>query len=458
MRPSALLPSVARLPQRGRRLRSTVAIGISGGVDSCVAALLLKAAGHDVIGLHMTNWDAAEEDATNAECIEREARDAKRVCEQLRIGFREVNFVREYWQDVFEPLLDGYGKGGTPNPDVACNRHIKFNHFLQHALDLGADRVATGHYARLRREDAGGSCSTDAQQQLLKAVDGSKDQSYFLAMVRQGGLNKALFPLGHLHKSDVRALATAAGLHPASKRDSMGICFIGKRDFGDFLTGYLPQASGKFVCVESGRTIGEHKGYALYTPGQRARVGGMRNSWYVVGKDVEENLVWVCEGRDHPALFTRSLETEPPHWIAGEGVHPSGLATINAPMRCEVRVRHPGVLHTCTVERVDAAGTLRVSFDRPIQDVAPLQAMALYDGEVCLGGAIIKARGPTLYEEQNGHQRRVSFADRGQLLTSTLAAPCVDKDMSDVEARRLELDARFRLSGYGVSVDTWKSR
>jgi tRNA (5-methylaminomethyl-2-thiouridylate)-methyltransferase len=289
-RPSAASTAAALLSRRwhARRHRATVAVGVSGGVDSAVAAMLLKEQGHEVVGVHMRNWDAAEEGS--AECMEREARDARRVCAQLGIGFHEVSFVREYWHEIFEPFLDGYESGGTPNPDVACNRHIKFDHFLAHARALGADGVATGHYARLERD-------ADGATRLLAAVDAVKDQSYFLATVQQEALRSTRFPIGHLLKSEVRAMAAAASLHPAAKRDSTGICFIGKRNFGAFLEGYLPQTAGPFVCVESGSVVGEHKGYALYTTGQRARVPGCATRWYVVDKRVPTNEVVVCAGK-----------------------------------------------------------------------------------------------------------------------------------------------------------------
>ena len=252
----SMLPLRSAMRSAARQM-STVAVGISGGVDSSVAALLLKEQGHDVIGVHMTNWDAAEEASDSVkECIERDHKDARRICEQLGIGFREVSFVREYWAEVFEPLLEGYHSGGTPNPDVMCNRHIKFDHFMRHALSLGADRVATGHYARLEAISSAGANSgsgsssgsarasldggsldggsfreTDEETtvRLLKAADTVKDQTYFLAHVQQAGLRKAIFPLGGMLKSEVRQRAMEANLHTAAKRESMGICFIGKR-------------------------------------------------------------------------------------------------------------------------------------------------------------------------------------------------------------------------------------
>lgn len=287
--------SLTRLVGRsvaGQRQLATVAVGVSGGVDSSVAAMLLKEQGHDVVGVHMSNWDAAEE-AGHEACGEKDARDARKVCERLGIGFHRTSFVREYWNDVFEPLLQGYQSGGTPNPDVACNRFIKFDRFVTHARELGADRVATGHYARLDHGlglgvndggssgfsslsggsglsggiGGGGGIGGDGVKRsttrLLMAADVAKDQSYFLAAVRQSALRLADFPIGHLQKHEVRERAAAAGLHTATKRDSTGICFIGKRKFADFLESYLPQEPGPFVCVDTGRELGQHRGCAV---------------------------------------------------------------------------------------------------------------------------------------------------------------------------------------------------
>ena len=405
----------------GRRQHlATVAVGISGGVDSSVTALLLKEQGHDVIGVHMSNWEVAEEEGQEA-CSERDARDARKVCEQLGIGFHRISFVREYWNDVFEPLLQGYQAGGTPNPDIMCNRSIKFDRFFAHARALGADRVATGHYARLAHgsvaSDPSSASSTGSSAghnespvptRLLMGVDAAKDQSYFLSKVRQEALQFCDFPIGHLHKSEVRARAAAAGLLTATKRDSMGICFIGKRNFADFLEGYLPQFPGRFVCADSGRDVGEHRGYAVYTPGQRARVGGLHTRWYVVEKDAATNVVKICEGSDHPALFARSLWTHPTSasWISG--APPPELAP-GRPFRCHARVRHTGELHPCTVEIETSpplrAGAMRLSFDEPVRGLAEMQAIALYDGDICLGGATIWERGPTLWDEARALHR-----------------------------------------------------
>ena len=291
---------------------SPVAVGMSGGVDSAVAALLLKRRGHDVVGVHMRNWDAAEEGSEEAGYAEQEQKDARRVCDTLGIGYREVDLSREYWHEVFEPFVRGYSEGRTPNPDVACNRHIKFDHFARATRALGADGVATGHYARLRRREPGGAV------ELLTGADETKDQSYFLAAVEQSALRDALFPLGELRKTEVRALAAEAGLHVAAKRDSAGICFVGRRNFASFLANYVPaQPSGPFVCVDRGAAVGEHRGQAFYTPGQRARIGGQPRPWYVVAKDAETNTVFVCDGAAHPALLTQALLAAPKGADAG---------------------------------------------------------------------------------------------------------------------------------------------
>ena len=435
-----MLASAARAARAGQvsnthRALATVAVGMSGGVDSSVAALLLKQQGHDVIGMHMTNWDAAEEGAELQQCIEQDAKDARRVCEQIGIGFHETSFVREYWSAVFEPLLAGYHSGGTPNPDVMCNRHIKFDRFVEHSLGLGADFVATGHYARLDR--SGGVTDRDGVKtvQLLKAADETKDQTYFLAAVRQEGLRSALFPLGDYLKTEVRTLAADAGLHTASKRESMGICFIGKRRFSTFLESYLPQVPGDFVCIDSGEVIGAHKGYALYTPGQRARLQRVPKSrvgtndvgrWYVVDKDVDANRVYLCEGATHPALATRTFVTTAPSWISGvpppelsgasDGFS-DGTVAYGGRLSCSMRIRHPGVIWDgVRVEWISCAdhaagqassgaGRLQASFEQAVHDVAELQAVAFYDGDVCLGGAQIHTRGPSLLDEVKGLER-----------------------------------------------------
>ncbi|KAL1520028.1 hypothetical protein AB1Y20_023506 [Prymnesium parvum] len=379
-----------RLVQHSQRRLATVAVGISGGVDSAVAALLLKRQGHEVIGLHMRSWDVKDESVPEGEmsCVEKERHDAERLCRHLGIGFHEVDFVREYWSLVFEPFLQSYRHGTTPNPDVACNRYIKFDLFHQHALSLGAQHVATGHYARLRRDERTG------RMQLLKAVDESKDQSYFLSCVQQQALPQVIFPLGGLPKVEVRRLAREAELHVASKKDSVGICFVGKRRFGRFIAEYLECTSGPFVCVETGMTVGTHRGHPLYTPGAKARIGGLaeqedRKKWYVVAKSAQENTVYVCLGADHRALKTSALLTDTPSWVAGDA--PDALRLANeSVLRCQARVRYQQPLNACEVRLSE--DRLDVAFEQPIDYVAEQQVLAMYDGEVCLGGATISQR------------------------------------------------------------------
>ncbi|EOD10620.1 putative tRNA methyl transferase [Emiliania huxleyi CCMP1516] len=403
--------------RRGGRRLATVAVGVSGGVDSSVAALLLKRQGHDVVGVHMSNWDHAEE-GTDGECAEREREDARRVCERLGIGFHAVSFVREYWSDVFEPFVAGIARGATLNPDVACNRHIKFDRFTAHALALGADWAATGHYARVAHSEAGGSA-------LLTAVDADKDQTYFLAAVPQASLRRSLFPLGELRKREVRALAAAAELHTAGKRESMGICFVGKRRFRDFIRSYLPpQRPGPLVCVESGRVLGTHQGVSLYTHGQRARVGGLGGRWYVAEKCLETDTLFMCEGAAHPALLTHTLEVGEAAWISGSP--PGQLDSRASPsaLACSARVRHRAPAIPCSVAATEPPPPPQYTarFATPV-NIAVGQTVALYDGCRCLGGAQVIARGPSLHEQ--GKEAGAAAAARGAASVGRGAPGCL---------------------------------
>ena len=355
--------------------RTRIVVGLSGGVDSSVTALLLVEQGYDVQAVFMKNWEDAQDTGYCAAAEDLE--DARAVCETLGIPLHPVNFTAEYRDRVFRYFLDEYRAGRTPNPDVLCNTEIKFKAFLDHARRLGADRIATGHYAR-RAEQNG-------QFLLLKGGDPGKDQSYFLHGLNQAQLASALFPVGELRKSQVRERAAAAGLITHDKKDSTGICFIGERRFRDFLNCYLPAQPGPIQTPE-GETLGEHAGLMFHTIGQRQGlgIGGRREGsgapWYVAGKDLERNILIVVQGRDHPGLFHRRLRATGPHWIAGE---PPA-----APLPCRAKIRYRQPDQDCVLERLNA-NALDVSFTEPQRAIAPGQSVVFYHDEVCLGGGII---------------------------------------------------------------------
>jgi tRNA-specific 2-thiouridylase len=353
-----------------------IVVGMSGGVDSSVAALLLREQGLEVTGLFMQNW---ADDGTGDCRAEDDRRDAVAVCGRLGLQIRFRDFSREYWDGVFTHFLAEYAAGRTPNPDVLCNREIKFKHFLDAAHELGADAIATGHYARV--DKVGGS------HRLLRARDRGKDQSYFLHQLGQAQLAATHFPLGGLHKDEVRRIAMQAGLSTAAKKDSTGICFIGERDFREFLSRYLPAKPGE-IRDPQGVPIGEHPGVFFFTLGQREglHIGGVRGRaaapWYVVGKDVERNLLYVDQGHDSPWLQSSALRSEAAHWIAG--MPPA------ARFACTAQTRYRQSDEACEVQTLDD-GSLQVRFARPQRAVTPGQSLVLYDGDACLGGAVILA-------------------------------------------------------------------
>jgi tRNA-specific 2-thiouridylase len=365
-----------------------IIVGMSGGVDSSVAALLLRDRAladpsRSVAGLFMTNWA----DDGSGDCrAEDDRRDAVAVCGRLGIPIHFRDFSKQYWAGVFEHFLAEYAAGRTPNPDVLCNREIKFKHFLDAARDLGAECIATGHYARVRERDG--------TWQLLRAADRNKDQSYFLHQLGQSQLAATLFPLGDLDKPDVRRMAAEAGLPTAEKKDSTGICFIGERDFREFLGRYLPAKPGPMVTPD-GRRIGEHPGVFYFTLGQREglHIGGVRGfaaaPWFVVGKRVRDNTLIVDQGGNSPYLFSRRLWTEPAHWIAGA---PPAIR-----FACTAQTRYRQRDEACEVE-IRPDGSLAVGFAQPQRAVTPGQSLVLYDGEVCLGGAVIAATDAPLDE------------------------------------------------------------
>ncbi len=352
-----------------------IIVGLSGGVDSSVAALLLKQQGHDVVGLFMKNW---EDDDDGEYCPARQDLiDAAAVADKIGIELEAVNFSAEYKERVFAEFLNEYRAGRTPNPDVLCNAEIKFKAFLDHAIDMGADFIATGHYARLHRDGE--------TVRLLRGVDAAKDQSYFLYRLNQAQLAKSLFPLGALTKSEVRAIACDNRLPTHAKKDSTGICFIGERPFREFLSRYLPRSPGAIRSIE-GTLLGEHQGLMYYTIGQRQGlgIGGAGEAWFVAGKDMASNTLYVVQGHDHAALHSRELSAESLNWIAGHA--PSEARAYGAKTRYRQR---------------DARCSLRlhgercaVRFDQPQWAVTPGQSVVLYDEDVCIGGGIIATAHP----------------------------------------------------------------
>ena len=355
-----------------------IAVGMSGGVDSAVAALLLQRRGYDVFGLFMKNW---EEDDDESYCAAAEDLEyAEAVCKQLSIPLHTVNFAAEYWDRVFQSFLRDYRRGRTPNPDVLCNREIKFKVFAEHARGLSCDKIATGHYAGIRY--------TDGEWHLLKGGDTDKDQSYFLHLLQQVHLAQTLFPLAEIRKSKVRELARQAGLVSCDRKDSTGICFIGERRFRDFLARYLDLSPGEIVD-ESGVPIGTHQGVWFHTIGQRAGLGiggvrgGSKEAWYVAAKDVAHNRIVAVQGDRHPALFSSALVAESVHWI---NAPPEDAAPLKA------RIRHRQTDQDCHIHSQD--DLVRVQFERPQRAVTPGQSVVFYHGENCLGGGVIASALP----------------------------------------------------------------
>ena len=357
----------------------TVVVGMSGGVDSSVSALLLKNEGYRVIGLFMKNWEETDEHGVCKSAQEYE--DVARVCNGLGIPYYSVNFVEEYRESVFAQFLADYRAGYTPNPDILCNREIKFKVFLEKALSLGADFLATGHYCRL-----------DESKRLLKGSDPDKDQSYFLHAVKQEAFKKVLFPVGHLTKKEVRELARKHSLATSEKKDSTGICFIGKRDFKPFLSQYIAIQPGNFETLD-GQIVGRHDGAAFYTLGQRKGMGlgGEGDAWYVVGKDPARNVVFVERGALHPALYADDLRASNFTWVAEP---PPSF-----PYRCRAKIRYRQEDQACTLHAAENGPAL-IAFDEPQRAITPGQSIVFYQGDLCLGGATIASVGRSYYEQK----------------------------------------------------------
>lgn len=354
-----------------------IIVGMSGGVDSSVAAAMLLEAGYQVEGLFMKNWN--EDDGTEYCTAKDDLLDAMQVAGVLGIELHTANFADEYWDRVFEHFLEEYRAGRTPNPDILCNKEIKFRAFLDHALSLGADGIATGHYARLEH---------GTRARLMRAADHNKDQTYFLHAVGHQRFNRTLFPLGDLEKPQVRELAEKHGFANSRKKDSTGICFIGERRFRDFLQTYLPAQPGSIV-TDDGQILGEHEGLMYYTLGQRQGlgIGGRADAdhspWYVADKNLDSNELVVVQGHNHPLLMSRGLSTGAVDWVAGEP--PANTSGLTA----KTRYRQPD--QACQISQ-HAEGGLMVIFDEPQRAVTPGQSLVLYQDDVCLGGAVIEAR------------------------------------------------------------------
>ncbi len=350
-----------------------VVIGMSGGVDSSVAALLLKEQGYDVVGIFMKNWD--EKDEFGVCSATEDYEDVRRVCDQIGIPYYTVNFEREYWDRVFTYFLDEYKRGRTPNPDVLCNKEIKFKAFLDHAIKLGADYLATGHYARVDY--------IDEEYKLLRGLDPGKDQTYFLCALNQYQLSKTMFPIGNLNKKRVRELAREAGLETANKKDSTGICFIGERDFDEFLSNYLPAQSGEIKSME-GKVLGTHNGLMHYTMGQRKGLGiggrGTGEPWFVAKKDIENNILYVVQGSKNPLLYSKGLIASDVNWISKTYPEDS--------FKCTAKFRYRQSDRGVTVN-IKSKEKWEVIFDEPQKAITKGQFVVFYDGEICLGGGVI---------------------------------------------------------------------
>jgi len=371
-------------------MKQRIIVGLSGGVDSAVTAHLLKQQGHEVVGIFMKNW---EDDDDDEYCSTRQDfLDAASVADVLGIEIEHVNFAADYKDRVFAEFLTEYQAGRTPNPDVLCNAEIKFKAFLDHAMRLGAEKIATGHYARVRQNPHSGLF------ELLKGLDASKDQSYFLHRLNQAQLSKTLFPVGELHKTEVRRMASEMGLPNAKKKDSTGICFIGERPFREFLNRYIAKAPGP-IRDANGRQLGEHQGLSFYTLGQRQglgiggikekgapRGGGAHEPWFVARKDLTTNTLWVVQGHDHPWLLYQSLTADKASWVAGQP--PRGLHGASLGAKTRYRQSDAECYFVSALDNPDNA-TFGLSFGQAQWAVTPGQSAVLYEGEVCLGGGLI---------------------------------------------------------------------
>ncbi|MFA6118593.1 MAG: tRNA 2-thiouridine(34) synthase MnmA [Parachlamydiales bacterium] len=351
-------------------MKTTVAVGMSGGVDSSVAAYLLKQMGYNVFGLFMKNWQDEDEHCTAKKDFE----DVVKVCEKIGIDYYTINFEKEYFDDVFSKCLDEYKLGITPNPDILCNKEIKFNLFLKKALSLGADFLATGHYAQIE--------NINNTNHLIKAIDLNKDQSYFLYTLKSSILDKVLFPIGHLNKPEVRKIAKELNLVTHDKKDSTGICFIGKRKFKDFISKFISYKTGDIQTLE-GKIVGQHQGLSFYTIGQRQglQIGGPGEAWFVAKKDLKNNILFVVQGQDHPSLYSIGLAAKNLTWVNED-------EKLDLPYHCKAKIRYRQEDQDCIIEKIEN-DLIHVSFKNPQRAVTEGQSIVFYQDKVCLGGAII---------------------------------------------------------------------
>lgn len=353
--------------------KKTVVVGMSGGVDSSVAALLLKKEGYQVIGVFMKNWDETKDDSTQCTSAEDWA-DVSRVCSKIDIPFYSMNFTKEYFEEVFTPFLRDYQNGLTPNPDILCNKEIKFKAFFKKAKELGADYVATGHYCDIENN------------KLTKAKDSSKDQTYFLYAINGKCLSEVLFPLGKLKKEEVRKIAKENGLATHSKKDSTGICFIGERKFRNFMSQYIKSTPGEFRLLDE-TVVGSHVGSSFYTIGQRRHLGlgGEGNRWFVVKKDHKKNIVYVTREENHPLLFSHKVLIHELTWL--------DKAPENFPFHCKAKIRYRQEDEDCTIEKMEDEKAY-LHFKNPQKAVAVRQSVVFYEGDTCLGGGVVKEAFP----------------------------------------------------------------
>ncbi|MGZ3790081.1 MAG: tRNA 2-thiouridine(34) synthase MnmA [Bacteriovorax sp.] len=358
-----------------------VIVGMSGGVDSSVCAALLKEEGYNVVGLFMKNWEEFDEHGVCQ--ASKEYADVVRVCEKLDIPYYSVDFIKEYRDQVFSHFIEEYKMGFTPNPDVLCNREIKFKVFYEKALELGADFLATGHYCQNK--------IVEGKHALIKGADPLKDQSYFLYTIKSDVLEHVLFPIGHLPKTEVRRIAAKYDLATKDKKDSTGICFIGERNFKNFLSNYVTFTEGNFETL-NGEIVGRHTGATYYTLGQRKGLGlgGQGEPWFVVGKDIERNVVIVERGEFHPAMYSDTL-------VASDLEFTTGSLERSLPFKCTAKIRYRQKDQACTITGIED-GKIYVEFDVPQRAITPRQSIVFYDGEICLGGAMIEKSGPSYFD------------------------------------------------------------